>query len=488
MKVLVVEDDSETRKGVQLLLEEFDLDVKAASTLAEGRVALASFDPDVCLTDLQLPDGDGIDFIRDARAANPRREIVVLTGHGSLDTAIEAMKAGAFDYLVKPLRPVQLEAVLERLRPGSPSQDGDAGLWKTLDETGHFGAMVGVSSAMRETCAVIARIARSDAPVMITGESGSGKEAAAQTIHSLSRRREKPLVAINCGAVSANLIESELFGHEKGAFTGADKRRAGYFELAHGGTLFLDEITEMSAELQVKFLRVLETRSFRRVGGNEEIGCDVRIVSSSNRDLLEAVEKKMLREDLYYRLNVFPLHIVPLRERREDVPVLAKHFLDLVAENEEGGRRTFSAGRAREAGRAPVARQRARASERRPPRVRALGRRGRGREHVVASVLAGRSSGVFAAVRPPAPGPPRPPTEPPAAAEGPAAPASAEPPAPDDPLRVPVRVGDSLEDVERRLLERTLAAVGGNKKKAAEILRVSLKTVYNKIKQYKLEP
>ena len=325
-----------------MLLEEFDLDVKAASTLAEGRAALASFDPDVCLTDLQLPDGDGIDFIRDARAADSRREIVVLTGHGSLDTAVEAMKAGAFDYLVKPLRPVQLEAVLERLRPGGPSLDGDAALWKTLDETGHFGAMVGVSNAMRETCAIIARIARSDAPVMITGESGSGKEAAAQTIHSLSRRREKPLVAINCGAVAANLIESELFGHEKGAFTGADRRRAGYFELAHGGTLFLDEITEMSPDLQVKFLRVLETRSFRRVGGNEEIGCDVRVISSSNRDLLEAVERKTLREDLYYRLNVFPLQIVPLRERREDVPVLAKHFLDLVAENEEGGRADLS--------------------------------------------------------------------------------------------------------------------------------------------------
>ncbi len=488
MKILVVEDDSETRKGVQMLLEEFDLDVKAASTLAEGRAALASFDPDVCLTDLQLPDGDGIDFIRDARAADPRREIVVLTGHGSLDTAVEAMKAGAFDYLVKPLRPVQLEAVLERLRPGGPSQDGDAALWKTLDETGHFGAMVGVSNAMRETCAVIARIARSDAPVMITGESGSGKEAAAQTIHSLSRRREKPLVAINCGAVAANLIESELFGHEKGAFTGADKRRAGYFELAHGGTLFLDEITEMSADLQVKFLRVLETRSFRRVGGNDEIGCDVRVISSSNRDLLEAVEKKTLREDLYYRLNVFPLHIVPLRERREDVPVLAKHFLDLVAESEEGGRRNFSAAALEKLAAHPWPGN-VRELRNVVHRAYVLSDDGVVDESIVAGVLAGRASGVFAAVRPPAPASPRPPTEPSAAAaEGSAANRAVEQPAPDDPLRVPVRVGDSLEDVERRLLERTLAAVSGNKKKAAEILRVSLKTVYNKIKQYKLEP
>ncbi|HMA29662.1 MAG TPA: sigma-54 dependent transcriptional regulator [Thermoanaerobaculia bacterium] len=485
MKVLVVEDDSETRKGVQMLLEEFDLDVRAASTLAEGRAALESFDPDVCLTDLQLPDGDGINFIRDARASDPRREIVVLTGHGSLDTAVEAMKAGAFDYLVKPLRPVQLEAVLERLRPGGPAQEGDAALWKTLDETGRFGSMVGVSPAMRETCAVIARIARSDAPVMITGESGSGKEAAAQTIHSLSRRRDKPIVAINCGAVAANLIESELFGHEKGAFTGADKRRAGYFELAHGGTLFLDEITEMSPDLQVKFLRVLETRSFRRVGGNEEIACDVRIISSSNRDLLQAVEKKTLREDLYYRLNVFPLHIVPLRERREDVPVLAKHFLDVVAENESGGRRSFSAAALERLAAHPWPGN-VRELRNVVHRAYVLSDDGVVDEEIVAGVLAGRPSSVYSAVRPPAPAPPRPSAAQPA--ESAAAPAEAGPPAQDDPLRVPVRVGDSLEDVERRLLERTLAAVGGNKKKAAEILRVSLKTVYNKIKQYELEP
>jgi DNA-binding NtrC family response regulator len=479
MKILVVEDDRDTREGLQMLLEEFRLEVRAAATLAEARAALAAFDPDICLTDLQLPDGDGLDFVRAARAGDPRREIVVLTGHGSLDSAVEAMKAGAFDYLVKPLRPVQLEAVLGRLRHGAPDGDGDAALWKTLDETGRFGAIVGVSPAMREMCAVIARVARSDAPVMITGESGSGKEAAAQTVHELSRRRGRPLVAINCGAVSANLIESELFGHEKGAFTGADRRRAGYFELAQGGTLFLDEVTEMPPDLQVKFLRVLETRSFRRVGGNEEIASDVRIISSSNRSLAEAVEKKTLREDLYYRLNVLPLHVVPLRERREDVPVLARYFLARIAESEGGGRRSFSQAALESLAAHPW-----------PGNVREL----RNAVHrayvlsdgesvddaVVTAVLAGHSSGVFASVRPPAPG-----SSPRVEAAEPI-PAGA-PGAADDPLVVPVRVGDSLEDVERRLLERTLAAVGGNKRKAAEMLRVSLKTVYNKIKQYELE-
>jgi DNA-binding NtrC family response regulator len=482
VRILAVEDDPETLEGLRMLLEEFGLEVRAAATLAEARAQLAAFDPDVCLTDLQLPDGDGITFLREVRADDPHREVVVLTGHGTLDSAVEAMKAGAFDYLVKPLRPVQLEAVLGRLRRAPTSADADAELWKALDETGRFGAIVGVSNATREMCAVIARVARSDAPVMITGESGSGKEAAAQTIHALSRRREKPLVAINCGAVSANLIESELFGHEKGAFTGADRRRAGYFELAQGGTLFLDEVTEMPPDLQVKFLRVLETRSFRRVGGSDELMSDVRVVSSSNRDLAEAVEKRLLREDLYYRLNVLPLHVVPLRERREDVAILAKHFLARVAESEGGGRRSFS----------PSAVE-ALAAHAWPGNVREL-RNAVHRAYVlsdgesideatVAAVLAGRSSGVFSAVRPPAPGAAVRDSE---AVRPLDAPDRAAPPA-EDPLAVPVRVGDSLEDVERRLLERTLAAVGGNKRKAAEMLRVSLKTVYNKIKQYELE-
>ena len=341
MKILVVEDDPVTRQGLEELLSTFELEVKGAGTLAEAMAAVAAFAPDALLTDLKLPDGDGIELIRQVRAAGFDREIVVLTGHGSVDTAVEAMKAGAFDYLLKPLRPAHLEALLARLRPGAADADSEA-LLARLDETGGFGMIVGRSAATREMCRVIARLARSDAPVMITGESGCGKEAAARMIHALSRRREKPLVAVNCGAVTATLVESELFGHEKGAFTGAEKRRIGYFELAQGGLLFLDEVTEMSLELQVKFLRVLETRTFRRVGGNEELESDFRVVSSSNRDLGGAIKEKRLREDLYYRLNVLPLPIAPLRERKEDVRLLAKHFLEQVAEQEKAGRRAFS--------------------------------------------------------------------------------------------------------------------------------------------------
>ncbi len=484
MKILVVEDDLDTRQGLQMLLEEFGLDVRAAPTLAEARAQLAAFDPDVCLTDLQLPDGDGIDFIREARAEDPLREVVVLTGHGSLDSAVEAMKAGAFDYLVKPLRPVQLEAVLGRLRRGGAGRRrATRRCGRRSTRPGRFGSMVGVSSAMRDMCAVIARVARSDAPVMITGESGSGKEAAAQTIHDLSRRRGKPLVAINCGAVSANLIESELFGHEKGAFTGADRRRAGYFELAQGGTLFLDEVTEMPPDLQVKFLRVLETRSFRRVGGNEEIASDVRIVSSSNRDLARGRrEADAARGPLLpAQRPPAPRPPAPRAARRHP---RAREALPRPGRRERGRRPAgLLAGGPREARRARVAGKRAGAPERRSPRLRPVGRRDPSTRPPWRPFSPGGRAACFRPCGLPPVAPRR------AKGGGRIRPAGRAGAARRRTIRscVPVRVGDSLEEVERRLLERTLAAVGGNKRKAAEMLRVSLKTVYNKIKQYEIE-
>jgi two-component system response regulator AtoC len=492
VKVLVVEDDPVTREGLEQLLATFALEVRGVATVAEARATLSTFAPDALLTDLKLPDGDGIDLIRRMRADGFDREIVVLTGHGSVDSAVEAMKAGAFDYLLKPLRPAQLEAVLARLRPGAGDPPEEA-LLARLEEGDSFGEIVGASAATRAMCRVIARLARSDAPVMVTGESGSGKEAAARMIHALSRRREKPLVAVNCGAVAETLVESELFGHERGAFTGAEKRRIGYFELAQGGTLFLDEVTEMSLDLQVKFLRVLETRTFRRVGGNEELEGDFRVVSSSNRDPARAIREGKLREDLYYRLNVLPLPILPLRERKADVAALARHFLGQVAEQERGGRRKFT--------RAALDRLEAyswpgnvRELRNAVHRAYVLAEGAAIDEHLVAGVLGAGIGGAFpreesgpgaAAGRPvedetgsPAP----------EAGSSPAPPAkpAAENPPPDDPLVVPVRVGDSLEEVERELLVKTLAAFGGNKKLAAAKLGISLKTIYNKIRKYGL--
>jgi len=460
MKVLIVEDDPATRTGLEKLIRGLGFDAEAAGTLADAHRLLSEGKPDLCLTDMVLPDGDGLDLIRAARVDNPSREVIALTGHGSVKVAVEAMKAGAYDFLLKPLNPRHLVALLERftartaLEPESVELDPAA-------EAGGFGSMVGASPAIREIFRVISRVARSDAPVMITGESGSGKEAAAQAIHERSRRRGKPLVAVNCGAVSSTLIESELFGHERGAFTGADRRRLGYFEMAHGGTLFLDEVTEMSNELQVKFLRVLETRSFRRVGGNEELNVDVRIVASSNRDLLEAVRTEKLRGDLYYRLNVFPLRLPPLRERREDVPLLARHFLARIEENEHVGISGFD----------PDALELLQAHDW-PGNVREL-------RNVVhrGYVLSDGPTLTAQALRSVLDGDP-----------GPTAPVGAPPTAsaPVDPGILQIRIGESLEEIERRTLQKTLESVGGNKRRAAEILGISLKTIYNKLKRFGL--
>ncbi len=344
MKILVVEDDAATRKGLEQLLSESQAETRSVATLEKARAIMDDFSPNLCIVDLQLPDGDGLDLIREARAADSARGFIVLTGHGSIDTAVEAMKAGASDYLLKPLKPAQISVVIERFAEKADLEREVDDLRSKLAHTGRFGSMVGKSEVMQDIFRVLARVAKSDAPVMIIGESGTGKEIAAATIHELSRRRAKPFVAINCGAISPSLIESELFGHERGSFTGADKRRQGYFELANGGTLFFDEVTEMSTELQIKLLRVLETKTFRRVGGNEELAINTRILSSTNRDLPEAIKSGKLREDFYYRLNVFPLTLPPLRERKDDISLLAHHFLERIEEKEKGGFRDFEPG------------------------------------------------------------------------------------------------------------------------------------------------
>ncbi len=337
MKVLIVEDDLATRKGLEESIKDLGLEPRSVGTCKEAAKVLEEFDPRILIVDIHLPDGDGIEILRAAREKDPDREGVVITGQGSIDNAIEALRAGAFDYLLKPLRPAQLEVVFNRLADRRRLETEVETLRAELQETGRLGDLVGRSEPMTAIFDVVRRVARSNAPVLITGASGSGKEVAARTIHRLSRRGGKPFVAFNCGAISPTLIESELFGHERGSFTGADKRRVGYFEEAMGGTLFLDEITEMGPELQVKLLRVLEDRTLRRVGGSTEIKVDVRLISATNRDPKEAIEEKKLREDLYYRLNVFPIALPPLTERRDDIPLLAEHFRKLIEEQEKAG-------------------------------------------------------------------------------------------------------------------------------------------------------
>ncbi len=337
MKVLIVEDDVAIRKGLESAIRDLDGQVRSVGTAGEAARAIEEFDPDVLLVDVHLPDGDGIEVFRAARESRPERDGIVLTGQASLDSAVEALRAGVSDYLMKPLRPAQLEVVFQRLAARRTLENEVETLRGELQETGRLGELIGKAPVMHKVFDAVRRVARSNAPVLITGASGTGKEVVARTIHRLSRRASAPFVAFNCGAISPTLIESELFGHERGAFTGADKRRIGYFEEANGGTLLLDEITEMGPDLQVKLLRVLEARTVRRVGGTQDLPVDVRLVSATNRDPLQAIEDGKLREDLYYRLNVFPIALPPLSERREDIALLAEHFRRHIEEQEKAG-------------------------------------------------------------------------------------------------------------------------------------------------------
>jgi two-component system response regulator AtoC len=464
MKILIVEDDAATRRGLEQLLVEAHPETRSVGSLEKARAALEEFSPNLCIVDLMLPDGDGLELIREVRGQDPTREFVVLTGHGSIDTAVEAMKAGASDYLLKPLKPAQIAVVLERLSTKMDLEREVDDLRSQLARTGRFGSMVGKSESMQEIFGIISRVAKSDAPVMIIGESGTGKEVAAATIHELSRRRAKPFVAINCGAISPSLIESELFGHERGSFTGADKRRQGYFELAHGGTLFFDEVTEMSTELQIKLLRVLETRTFRRVGGNEELKVNTRILSSTNRDLQEAIRSGKLREDFYYRLNVFPLVLPPLRERKEDIEPLAKHFLERIEEREKGGYRDIEP----EAITALLAHSW-------PGNVREL-RNVIHRAYVLSNPPVIGVAAVNSVLGHPV-------MKSPASV----APAPAAAGAVSGPGVVQFKVGESLAEAESRLFRKTLEFAKGDKKKAAGILKVPLKNFNSKLKEHGIE-
>ncbi|MFI5180080.1 MAG: sigma-54-dependent transcriptional regulator [Thermoanaerobaculia bacterium] len=460
MNVLVVEDEPGARAALVELVRELGYETSTAGTVAEAREALGRLATDVCITDLGLPDGDGLDVVRAAKVAGRECDVLVLTGRGSIQAAVEAMKAGAHDFLLKPLKAAQLATALSQL--SGRHDEARSLLPATLPDpavTGGLAEMVGRSSPMLEVFRLLTRVARSNAPVMITGESGTGKEVAASTVHTLSRRAKRPFIAVNCGAISPTLVESELFGHEKGAFTGADRRRAGTFEMAHGGTLFLDEVTEMPPELQVKFLRVLETRTFRRVGGSEELDMDIRLVASSNRDLAEAVRKETFRADLFYRLNVFPLRLPPLRERKEDIPLLATHFLSQIEEKERRGFTSFE-GRALEA----------LSGHDWPGNVREL-KNAVHRAYVLSDPPAIQTEAAEAVL-----------TDSGSAEIRPVAGDEETWPA------VPVRVGETLEAVEKKLLTATLLAVNGDKRIAAELLAVSLKTIYNKLKEYKLEP
>jgi DNA-binding NtrC family response regulator len=331
--VLIVDDDAATRDGLITVLNGWGY---SASAVADGKAALKHCEkelPHAIVTDLMMPGMTGLDFVAALGERARQVAIVFLTGQASIETAVQAIKLGAYDYLPKPLEPERLRAVLEKgLKQVELARETGALRRRIESPLGSYGALIGKSPPMRKLYQQLTQIAATDAAVLVSGESGTGKELVARTLHDLSPRREGNFLAINCAAISPTLMESELFGHEKGAFTNAIERRLGCFEQTDGGTLFLDEITEMNPDVQAKFLRVLEEGQVRRIGGNTNIPVSVRVVAATNRNPASAVKEGKLREDLFYRLSVFHVDLPALRERGEDIPLLARYFLESFAE------------------------------------------------------------------------------------------------------------------------------------------------------------
>jgi DNA-binding NtrC family response regulator len=442
-RALIVDDDPGFVLGLSQIIKREGFDVAGAGSLKEARDEIAANPPDILLVDLRLPDGSGLDLLDDSEAASSP-EVVLITGHASVETAVEALRRGAADYLTKPVDMARVKMALGNLTRTLELKDEIGSLRTKLRKVGRFGPLVGTSSAMQKIYDLIVRVAKTNASIILSGETGTGKEVVARTIHDLSRRSKAPFLPMNCGAVSANLIESELFGHERGSFTGADKMHRGFFERAHGGTLFLDEIAEMPMDLQVRLLRVLETSNVTRVGGSDSFQVDVRIIAASNQRIEDALVAKKLREDLLYRLNIFQIHIPPLRERDDDVELLAEEFLkELNAD--EGTAKRFTRACLDRLHQHPW-----------PGNVREL-------RNVIqrAFILADEDVGVDSLSL--------------EVAEARDAPASS----------LTIRVGTPMPEMERRLILATLEHFEGDKKRVADVLQISVKTLYNRLREYK---
>lgn len=331
-KVLVVDDELSVRRLLQEVVRKEGYEVFGAENGMEAFEKTRLLKPAVILMDVKMPGMDGLEAFYMIRKENPQIAVIFLTAHGTVDIAVEVMKQGAFDYLVKPLNIVEIRNILERVFQVQRFKESSEEQSRQVQEKYQVSNIIGKSAVMQEVYKKVGRVAPTNATVLITGESGSGKELIARTVHNNSLRHEGPFVLVNCGALPEGLLESELFGYERGAFTGALSKKVGRFELAHQGTLFLDEVGELSIPLQVKLLRVLQEREFERVGGTETIKVDVRIIAATNRDLEEMVRAGFFRQDLYYRLNVVPIHVPPLRERSDDIPFLIDFFVRRYAE------------------------------------------------------------------------------------------------------------------------------------------------------------
>ncbi len=448
-KVLIVEDEENARSGLAELVSAWGFRTETAKDGLEGLEKIVGWHPAVVLLDLQMPRMSGADLMQRLAESAEDLKVIVVTANTSVPTVVELMKLGAYDYVEKPVNPSRLRTILEHAARQRGTERELEITRRSLRDKGAMGAMVGSSRKMQEIFRLVEMVAPSTASVLITGESGTGKEMVARTIHDLSSRKDKPFVAINCAAIPETLIESEIFGHEKGAFTGALERRTGCFELAEGGTLLLDEIGEMPFGTQAKLLRVLEDRKLRRLGSKVETPVDVRVLASTNKVPEEAVAKGELRNDLFYRLNVFNIQMPPLRDHKPDLPELvetliadmnAKHGRSVAMVNEPvmGLFQNYSW----------------------PGNVREL------RNVLERAVIVCDGSVIEARHLPPGFGQvaPRPPVQ--------------------EPNAVRLGVGTTVEEAEKLLILKTLEATNNNKTRAAEILGISLKTLHNKLKEY----
>ena len=448
-KILIVEDEENERTGLAELVSSWGYRAETARDGEEGLEKVTSWMPSIVVTDLKMPRLGGLELLEQIANEAQTIAVIVVTAQGTIDSAVQAMRMGAYDYVTKPIDTNRLHTILQNASALLGTRAELEVTRRKLRDSGSLGSLVGASKKMQETFRLVEMVAPSTASVLITGASGTGKELVARTIHALSPRRGKPFIPINCAAIPETLIESEIFGHEKGAFTGALERRTGCFELAEGGTLLLDEIGEMPVATQAKLLRVLEDRKLRRLGSKVETTVDVRVLAATNKTPEEAVSRGELRNDLYYRLNVFNIHMPPLREHREDIPDLVQ---SLIADmNSKHGRRVAAVSEA-------VLNSFQNYSW--PGNVREL------RNTLERAVIV--CDGAVVETRHLPPGFGQTPVR-----------TSA-----DDPDAVRLGVGTTVEEAEKMLILKTLEATSNNKTRAAEILGISLKTLHNKLKEY----
>ena len=444
--ILIVDDEKNIREGLGTALELEGYDVKLAENGEVGLKLIEKGDIDLVITDLRMPGISGEEVIAKVTGESPGIPVIVLTGHGSIDSAVTAMRNGAYDFLTKPLNLDRLILIVKRALAGRELEIRHSTLKEELDAKTSFESIIGKSAEMLRIFEVVRKAANSKASVLITGESGTGKELIANALHNLSNRRDKPFVKVHCAALSESLLESELFGHEKGAFTGAVARKRGRFELANTGSIFLDEIGEIDQNVQIKILRVLQDRRFERVGGEETLEVDVRIIAATNRDLLQEIAEHRFREDLFYRLNVVHIQVPPLRERKDDIPLLVASFLEEFAK-ENNKKITGIDAQARSA----------LYKYNWPGNIRQL------RNCIESAVVMCSGSEITLEDLPP----------------------SVSGASDTDMISIPV--GITLAEAEKILIQQNLAVNKGNKSKTADILGIGRKTLHRKIDEYNLE-